>query len=201
MNDNTIPCTVAVIIVSYNSGEMLARCLDCILRQTREPDKIVIVDNNSTDEASRKHLTQIEASDIDIVRMTENVGYGAAINHAVKLIGDVDYICTLNPDAYPEPNWLEVLVKAAERNPIYGSFASLMIQTDGTCIDGAGDVLHISGLPWRRFHGEPLACHQLQTEPQFSACGGAAMYWRHAFDAVDGFDESFFMFLISVAFF
>ena len=64
--------------------------------------------------------------------------------------GQVDAFALLNPDAFPEPAWLEALVAAAERHPDVAAFASQM-RLDGSPdrLDGAGDSYHVSGRAWR----------------------------------------------------
>ncbi|MBT5793172.1 MAG: glycosyltransferase family 2 protein, partial [Gammaproteobacteria bacterium] len=116
-------------------------------------------------------------------------------NLAVRKIDSPDYIVCLNPDAFPEPDWLEALVNAADSHPDYGSFASLMLREDDTSVvDGAGDELHFTGIPWRRFHQRKLH-DNLQTEPVFSACAGAALYRTVLFNQLGGFDDGYFMYV------
>ena len=186
--------TVAIVIVSYNSGELLDRCLAALSEQTCKPDRILVVDNASTDPATLSLLAALDNT--EVMYFDENLGYGAAINRAAEDLTDIDYLCCLNPDAFPEPRWLENLMVAALRNPEYGSFAPLMLKTYSPhIIDGAGDVLHISGIPWRRYHGALLASVDLVEEPVFSTCAGAGLYSLGAFRQVGGFDESFFMYV------
>lgn len=189
--------SVAVVVVNFNSAELLERCLGCLSGQTRPPDDIIVVDNNSTEEKSLSYLASLEGA--TVIKLDENPGYGAAINKAVATINDADLVCCLNPDAFPRPEWLATLLRTAKANPQFGSFASLMLKAnDIDVIDGAGDVLHISGIPWRRFHGQPLSETNMETGPVFSACGGAAMYRLDAFREVGGFDESLFMYVEDV---
>ena len=42
-----MPHKVAVVIVNYNGGEMLERCLTALDRQTHRPDRVLLVDNHS----------------------------------------------------------------------------------------------------------------------------------------------------------
>jgi GT2 family glycosyltransferase len=103
------------------------------------------------------------------------------------------WLALLNPDAFPEPNWLEELLLAAVNNPDFSFFASRQLQANAfQFLDGAGDAYHMSGLAWRRFAGWPAAQFGLKTEEVFSPCAAAALYSRQAFLQVDGFDEDFF---------
>ena len=183
----------AIIIVSYNSAAHLAKCMTHVEAQTWQPDTVLIVDNNSTENGTIQLLKQL--TDVQIIWLEENLGYGGAINHAADQLTEFDFLATLNPDAFPDHDWLAKLMKAAARYPMYGSFASLTLQAqDRTRIDGAGDVLHFSGIPWRRYHNRSVDETDLTDEPVFSACGGAALYRLSSFRKVGGFDESFFMY-------
>lgn len=185
---------VAVVIVSYNSGSILEKCLASLKDQTWQPDRVLVVDNNSDDALTLSMLEMI--TDAEVIYLKENIGYGAAINHAAALLEGIDYLCCLNPDAFAEPRWIEALMVAAARNPEMGSFASLMLKADDeSIIDGAGDVLHMSGIPWRRYHGKSRTDVDISTECVFSPCAGAAMYSLPAFEQMGGFDESFFMYV------
>jgi GT2 family glycosyltransferase len=185
--------SVAVIIVNYNSGALLSRCLKSLSDQTLCADELVVVDNASTDAESQRMLDAITTA--TVIRSEQNLGYGGAINLAVRKIDTTDYIVCLNPDAFPEPDWLEAMVNAANSHPDYGSFASLMLREDDTAvIDGAGDELHFTGIPWRRFHQQKLH-DNLQTEPVFSACAGAALYRTVLFNQLGGFDAEYFMYV------
>jgi len=186
-----------IIIVSYNSAPILARCLETVRRQTLVPARIVVVDNDSEDAATLELLAHL--TDVDVVRMDKNVGYGPAIN-AVALGSDgYDYLCCLNPDAFPASDWLAQLVGSLEADPELGSAASLLISDkDEQVLDGAGDELSIGGYPWRAGHDRRIDNRTLASGPVFSACAGACVYRMSAFKAVGGFDERFFMYLEDV---
>lgn len=188
---------IVVVIVNYNSGALLQRCLNCLEAQTRQPDDIVIVDNNSEDSFSTKVLESLP--DKQVIRLDNNVGYGAAINVAASRLEEEDLLCCLNPDAFPEPQWLERLESTAAKYPQCGSYASLMLK-DGEpgIIDGAGDALHFSGFPWRRKFGKRLDEESVKDQFVFSACAGAALYRMTAFRSVGGFDPDYFMYIEDV---
>ena len=118
--------SVAVIIVSYNSSDYLSKCLEHVRAQTWQPDRVIVIDNNSTEQASLEQLKGLTA--VELIRLSDNVGYGGAINRAVDKIRGIDFIATLNPDAFPDANWLESLMTAAALYPRCGSFASLTVK-------------------------------------------------------------------------
>lgn len=186
--------SVAVVIVSYNGAPLLARCLAHLANQTHQPDRILVVDNASTDRNTQHALDSIHSA--EVIRLEDNLGYGAALNHAVSLLDDCELVCCLNQDAFAEDSWLEALVSAAASQPAYSSFASLMLcDDDPDIVDGAGDVMHFTGVVWRRFHGRRKTELKLIQEPVFSGCGGAVMYRLPAYRQMGGFDETFFMYI------
>lgn len=188
---------VGVVIVCYNSGILLERCLACLAEQTLPADRILIMDNRSSDPATLACLETVTGAEVHYLE--ENLGYGGAINRALTLLTDEDFLCCLNPDAFPDPHFLEKLLAAAQREPSYGSYAPLMLKADNPAlVDGAGDVLHVSGIPWRRFHGRPAEAVTLVEEPVFSACAGAALYRLDLIRNAGGFDASFFMYVEDV---
>ena len=190
--------SVAVIIVNFNSASLLNRCLEAMANQTLYPDELIIVDNASTEPESRNMLASI--TNATVIRSKKNLGYGGAINLAATMIDATDYIACLNPDAFPTYNWLEEMVKAADSYPSYGSFTPLMLREDDlSLIDGAGDELHFSGIPWRRYHKKSPP-KTLETEQVFSACAGAALYRTDLFHRLGGFDERYFMYVEDIDF-
>ena len=133
-----------------------------------------------------------------IRKLGKNTGFAAANNLGAQLANG-DWLALLNSDAFPDPEWLENLLLAAEREPKFSFFASRQLQAGAPhVLDGAGDAYHISGLAWRRFAGLPVAQFGLESVEVFSACAAAALYSRRAFLQVGGFDESFFSYLEDV---
>ncbi len=105
--------TVAVIIVVYDSGRVLRRCLDCVLRQTRPADLIVVVDNSSPDPS---YLDEIPpAAAIRIVRLPRNEGFCQANNVAYAAARRCSYVLFLNPDAFLSERFLEGALATMER--------------------------------------------------------------------------------------
>jgi GT2 family glycosyltransferase len=190
---------VAVVIVNFNAGGNLIRCLNAVVSQTRPPDLVVLVDNASSDGsiAAAREL----CPDVTLIQNEENLGFAAANNQAIALCAErgIDCAALLNPDAFAEPRWLEALLDAAQRMPGYASFASRLLR-DGSedVVDGLGDAYHVSGVAWRRQHGARLKQSWLRERDVFSACAGAALYSIAAVREVGGFDEDFFCYMEDV---
>jgi GT2 family glycosyltransferase len=187
---------IAVVIVNWNGGDYLPECLRALAVQDRSPDRVIVVDNASTDGSLDEALQRFPS--IEPIRLPTNVGFAAANNVALSACGDCEWVALLNPDAFPAPRWLAALEAAAERHPEYAAFASqLLSASDPGLLDGSGDVYHVSGLTWRAGHGEPTPASE---EPRdvFSACAAAALYRRDALLEIGGFDERYFCYVEDV---
>jgi len=183
---------VAVVVVNANAGEHLGRTLECLGAQTAKPRRTIVVDNASVDDSMSELAERFPW--IEVVQLDRNVGFAAANNLAVGMADDCEWIALLNPDAYAEPRWLEELLAAA-RDQRFAFFGSMLVRATAPGeLDGTGDVLHVSGLAWRRDHGAPVTPDSRPPEEIFSPCAAAALYRRAAFQAVGGFDEDFFCF-------
>lgn len=194
--------SVAVIIVTWNSAYLVEGVLSAVATQTLEPGRVLVVDNGSHDVGLLATIMEKFPS-YQLLKLDENRGFAAANNAGIKLCETVDFIALLNPDAFPEPDWLAALVAAARRYPEAAAFGSrLLDHADPTRLDGAGDFLTVAGKPGRRGHGLSAGDRFLQGEAIFSPCAAAALYRYPALVSIGGFDESFFCYVedIDVAF-
>jgi GT2 family glycosyltransferase len=183
---------VSILLVTWNSAATLPRCLESLSRQTCTDFELIVVDNGSTDGCTDGLEQAWLRLPLHVERLSQNTGYAAASNLAARLARS-RWLAMLNPDAFPQPNWLEALLQAAAKAPDYSFFASRQLQAEApNLLDGAGDVLHTSGLAWRRLAGYPAADFGLESVEVFGPCGAAALYSRQAFADSGGFDEDFF---------
>ena len=183
---------VSIILVGWNSAACLPRCLESLSSQTFRNFEVILVDNGSTDGSLDGVENRWPGLALYVERLEENRGFAAANDIGARLARG-RWLALLNSDAFPEPEWLEELLKAAEENPEFSFFASRQLQANAThLLDGAGDAFHISGMAWRRYSGFPAAQFGLKPEEVFSPCAAAALYSRQAFLQVGGFDEDFF---------
>jgi len=189
---------VSVIIVTWNSKAHLSTCLDRLSQQAVSDFEVIIIDNGSTDEALVGLLDRYPKLNLHSEHLESNVGFASANNIGARLAHG-KWLVLLNADAFPEPDWLEKLLQAAETNPEYSFFASRQIQAHNPeLLDGTGDVYHISGLAWRRHYklSEKEIGHQI--EEVFSPCGAAALFLRDDFLQGGGFDEDYFSYFEDV---
>ena len=187
----------SLIIVNWNSGKHLERCLSSLESQTIKPDETIVIDNGSHDSS----VSDIERnhSGVKFIRLKKNIGFAAANNFGVRIAEKNDWIALLNPDAFPEPTWLADLLTAARKHPQYSFFGSRMLSTTNPDrLDGLGDVYHTSGLAWRHKHGFLIDSKDKVCREIFSPCAAAAIYKWEAFFEAGGFAEDYFCYLEDV---
>jgi GT2 family glycosyltransferase len=187
--------SVSVILVNWNSGNLLAECLQHLERQTVPPEYIFVVDNDSTDGSADIKDVSVR---VTVLKMADNIGFAAANNRALDRC-TTEFVVLLNIDAFPEPDWIEQLLKAALRYPDAAAFGSRQLSYENpNILDGIGDGYHLSGLVWRNGHGRRWRSQDLITHEIFSPCAAAAMYRLSALVEVNGFDEDYFCYVEDV---
>lgn len=149
--------TVTVLVVTYNRKALLRRCLAALANQTRKPDRILVVDNASTD-GTREMLADegwVARPDFALLPLAENTGgaggFAAGIRHAVD--AGAAWVWIMDDDAVPHLSALELLCQQAT-NPqsLFGSMAVCgdklswpMVPAGGT----AADAIEQSPVPDR----------------------------------------------------
>lgn len=186
-----VPAKVRVIIVNYNGGTWLSRALDALWAQTYPSFEVVVVDNGSIDSSLDGLTSDVR---LTIQMMGCNLGFAEANNRGV-LGFEGRWLATLNPDAVPDPDWLQQLVQAAERHPEYQFFGSTQLSlSHPDRYDGTGDGLSAWGFAWRGDLGRPCQAAHPDGEV-FAPCAAAALYEVSAYKALGGFDAGFFCYL------
>ncbi len=189
---------VSVIIVCWNSAKYLSSCLLALDAQAFHGFEVVLIDNGSSDGALDNVVKKYPRLNFQINELGSNLGFAVANNIGASLARG-KYLALLNADAFPEPEWLEQLLKAVNENVGFTLFASRQIQANTpVLLDGTGDAYHVSGLAWRQNFNRPAAENGTQSSEVFSACAAAALYVRDDFLKVGGFDEDYFSYFEDV---
>lgn len=181
--------SVSVVIVVYNSGPTLARCLAALKQQTFADFEVILSDNASPDGSAQAAARGDPA--LRLIENGDNLGFAGGVNRGAAAARG-RWLALLNPDAYAEPDWLERLVQATTAFPKVRAFASRQLMADDADrLDGLGDVMAAAGFPFRGGYGGrdpgPMAPGEV-----FSACGGAMLIDRTLFLEVGGLDERLF---------
>ena len=178
------------MVPNWNTKDFLGPCLESLRRQTFRDFETLVVDSASTD--GSVGFVEENFPEVITLALAENRGFSGAVNAGIGA-SDAELVVLLNNDTEQDPGWLEALVEAAEHRPEAGLFASKLVDFgDRGLLDGAGDALRKSGLPYRLGHGERDRGQFESEEFVFGACAAAALYRRGVFDEVGLFDEDFF---------
>lgn len=203
MGDETrASSSFAVVIINYNTREHLRACLASVQGDT--PGEVVVVDNASSDGSAE--MVRAEYPWVSLYANTANTGYGAAANQAIHNC-TAPYVLLLNSDTLLQPGTLRALSAYFKYYPQAAVVGPRIVNPDGT--------LQVSCFPF------PTPLHTLFRESVFSVLigripvlrdwylptsshnhaqsvpwvlGAALAMRRTAFEAVGGFDESFFMY-------
>ena len=180
---------ISVIIVDFNSGDRLQKCLKHLKSQSYKNFEVIVVNNGSANYSVQNFETL--NINLEIIHAEKNLGFAAGCNLAAWAAKG-RWLAFLNPDAYADENWLKEFIVATKRYSDVQAFGSTQINADNPrLIDGAGDAYHILGIAYRGYFGWEI--QHLPTESEvFAACGAAAFYRVDTFNALGGFDERFF---------
>jgi GT2 family glycosyltransferase len=197
----------AIVIVNFNSGPALVRCLASIAEHASLATTIVI-DNASTDNSTA--LPALGAPGVELHVNNVNVGFGSGVNQGVRHTS-ADVVLILNPDCVLTAGAVERLEEELRRHPECAVVGPQIRNDDGSIQGSArGDPSIVTGLFGRTtlltrlFPRSALARRNVRTDVETVTTGesfavdwvsGACMLARRsAFANVGGFDERFFLY-------
>lgn len=192
---------VSVILVTYNTRELLARCLEALPAALEGvPYEVWVVDNGSTDDTVpwlRAHHPEVH-----LLANEANRGFAAANNQAMAHARG-RYFLLLNTDTLPLPGSLRALVDYLERHPEVGIAGGGLLNPDGSPQGCAADfptlgteLLLLTGPLGHRLLGPRFPFHPPAESPRHVdwVSGACLMVRREVVAAVGGLDEGYFMY-------
>jgi GT2 family glycosyltransferase len=126
---------VFAIVVTYNRRALLEECLAALAAQTRTPDRVVVVDNASTDGTA--DMIRSEHPDIELLPLATNQGGAGGFHEGLKHAhaSGADWIWLMDDDTIARPDALDQLLRAPEAMnglPAPALLASKVVWTDGS---------------------------------------------------------------------
>jgi GT2 family glycosyltransferase len=182
---------VSIHIVTFNSGQDIASCLESVRQQGFPDQQIQVFDNASSDDT----LDRLKRCNIDVRSSPTNTGFARAHNDLIRQ-SQSQYVLVLNPDTILNPGFIESMVRAMDARPDAGSASGKLLRMDRKTIDSTGIRMLRSQRHLDRGADEPDLGQYDTPEDIFGPSGAAALYRRSALDdaAFGGeyFDEDFF---------
>jgi GT2 family glycosyltransferase len=196
--------TLSTIIVNYNAGPLLRKCVDSLLACPLDIE-IIVVDNASSD-ASLDGLQDL--SQVCVIRNPANVGFAAACNIGVQA-SSAPFLLFLNPDCFFQPDAIALLFAGLQSGDRVGMVGGLLVNEDGTEQGGGRRAVPT---PWRSFvrafglqrfancwpklfydfhlHKQPLPDSPIEVEAISGAC---MLVKRDVMEDVGLWDEGYFL--------
>lgn len=184
---------IDVVIPTWNAKELLESCLRTLAEQSL-PHTAIVVDNGSTD--GTVELVRKEFPGVRIVELSENLGFGPAVNRGVAA-GDSPLLVLVNNDVECDPTFLERLVAPLATEDV-GMVAGLLVRPGRATVDSYGLELDRTLAAFPRFAGTLYDPERLHERNLSAPSGGAAAYRRSAYEAAGGFDERLFAYMEDV---
>jgi len=209
---------LSIIIVNYNTKNLLGQCLRSIYTLYPIPYtlEIIIVDNGSTD-GSKEYLEKLQNSKtqklktnknfkIKIIKNKKNFGFARANNQGIRQ-AQGEYILFLNPDTIVLNNAPFKMVEWLGRHPKVGILGCQILNKEKKICSSGGFfpttwrvILWMSSLdhfsPVARTFGAyhlPVSFFSAQRELDWVQ-GCALMARKEVLEKISGFDDSFFMY-------
>lgn len=197
---------VSIVVISYNSKEFIAECLNSFLgRSSGLGSEIIVVDNGSQDASVEFVRENFPA--VNIVALPGNRGYAKAVNLGIDSAKG-RYIFILNSDAVFFSGSLRGTIGFMDSVPEAGIAGPQLLNIDGTVQLSCRSFPTYSAaffnrysLLTRLFPGSKFADKYLKTQWSHDAIrqvdwvsGAAMLIKKECLKDIGGFDEDFFMY-------
>ena len=184
---------LSIIIVNWNTAELLTQCLNSIYHAAPQLYfEIIVVDNGSTDNSM--DVVNEYFPDLRVVRNTRNLGFARANNQGLA-IGTGRYFMLLNSDTVVPPGEIDKLVHFADQSPEIGVLGPRLLNMDGTLQESWSSFPSL----WSEFVGKNFRERRPETNLLFAYdvdwISGACMLVRaKTIEEIGMLDEAYFMY-------
>lgn len=195
------PVELDVVIINYNSGDLLIKCIDRLNDSDNIKINIYIIDNDSSDQSIQNLEQSQPSANFKIIKNTSNLGYAKACNQG-SFNGSAKYIAFLNTDCFIYADQLSQLISGLSEVHNASLIGCRVMNEDGSLQAATRRRLptfwrivnHMTGLsklPF--FRGININDNGLFNDMQkVEAVNGACWVIKRAeFELVGGFDEEF----------
>jgi GT2 family glycosyltransferase len=178
----------SVIVVCWNSAEVLERCLDHLFAQDYSNREIIVVDDGSDDNTREVAQEASTQGEITLVSSRRNRGCPSARNLGLRHArGEI--VAFIDADGFAAPDWLGQVVAAFADDPTIAGVASTVFFDDNPLvINGAGGIVNRQGWAADLSMNESYEWAQIASEALYPMGCGMALR-RSALERVGPFDD------------
>jgi len=120
---------ITIIIVSFNTWQLLQKCLEILFQNPgKHPLEVFVVDNASAD--GSVEMIRENFKEVALIENRINMGFAAANNQAYER-STGDYVILLNPDAYVKPATIDKSVTFMRTHPECGLAGARLVNPEG----------------------------------------------------------------------
>ena len=180
----------AIIVVAYNSSDLLSRNLGAV--STQAPESLVVVVDNSTDELEQRRMRNLTRSrGWDLVAPLSNIGFGGGMNRGMEYARakGATILVLLNPDATISRQDLGNLLIVVAESPMT-MVSPLMTNTYGTVVADGTTLCLGDGTMRSRRSKRPIP----PGGTSYWISGACLVLSTELLDLVGGFDERYFLY-------
>ena len=119
-----------IVIVSYNTRELLRNCLSSVYQKVKKIEfEVTVVDNGSSDNSAE--MIRHEFPQVKLIENRENLGFARANNQAIKQ-GRARYFLLFNPDSGFRSGSSHKMIEFMDHHPEVGILGCKILNPDGT---------------------------------------------------------------------
>ncbi len=186
---------VSIIILSYNTKNLLRECLQSVYKHLASFDfEIIVIDNASSDKSAE--MVKSEFKKVQLIQSDKNLGFSKGNNLGV-LYAQGEYLFFLNSDTQLVDDSLKHIVEVVQTYANVGIVGGKLINPDKTIQRSCGNFYSLPAVFLMLFTTEKLEMTQSKGTSLISVdwISGACFFIpKKIFNEVKGFDENLFMY-------
>lgn len=192
---------VSVVIPNYNGKEYLENCLLSLRNQDVRSFEVIVVDDASADDSIEKAKIRFPENQalptFRYIQHNTNSGFCKTVNDGIKE-AKAEYVILLNNDTVADTGFVGNMYDAIRKNDKVFSVSAKMVDLyNKEKLDDTGDLYCALGWAFAPAKDKSIKRYDKSCKV-FSACGGAAIYRKSAFEKIGLFDENHFAYLEDV---
>lgn len=172
-----------IVLLSYESPDLLKKCVESVLEHTKVKSRLIIVDNGSRNKEVINYLNSVHGNDTVTVEKLlgeKNEGFSAGMNKGLRL-SVAPFVCLLNNDCIVTEGWLKEMIQIAKSDDTIG-LVNPQSNTFGSCPDEGATLSD---------HAELISDRKGKYTELGHAIGFAFLIKREVLDRIGFLDEAY----------